>query len=507
MGLAARFGRAAGAMVAYVEGVSIHWPILRRLASHPLRRVMVDDRREYRAGEVIIAAMHLAAAIKAKSNTPTVGVLLPTGGGFAIAALACWMLGKTLVPLNFLLKAEDLDYVISDCETDTVVTASAMLEYMGFTPKVAHVLRMEEVSFSGFPEAIMPAFTSSEDLAVILYTSGTSGRPKGVMLSHGNLQSNIEQVRTAIDMHADDVMVGVLPQFHSFGLTVLTLVPLTVGMKVVYTAKFVPGKLVKLIKEHRASVMIAIASMWGAMLSAKDAGPDDFKSLRLAVSGGEPLPDAVADRVRERFGLLINEGYGLTETSPATNFCQPHQYKRYSVGPAIPGMIQRIVDLQTGMVLGPNEDGEIQMKGPNVTRGYYKLPSETDAAFTRDGFFRTGDIGRLDDDGFLFITGRLKEMLIIGGENVFPREIEEVLNAHLSIAASGVIGMPDALRGELPIAFVELREGASLDQVALMAWCRTGLPGYKVPREIRAVAQLPRNATGKIVRRELKNLI
>jgi acyl-CoA synthetase (AMP-forming)/AMP-acid ligase II len=173
----------------------------------------------------------------------------------------------------------------------------------------------------------------------------------------------------------------------------------------------------------------------------------------------------------------------------------------------VPLLVQRIVDFNTGEVLGPDEEGEIQMKGPNVTQGYFHLPEETANAFTADGFFKTGDIGRIDDDGYLFITGRLKEMLIIGGENVFPREIEEVLNAHPAVAASGVIGVPDPLRGELPMAFIEANEGKTPDPVELTTWCRERLAGYKVPREIRVVEQLPKNATGKVVRRELKKLL
>lgn len=424
-----------------------------------------------------------------------------------MAALAGWMVGKTVVPLNYLLKPEELQYVIDDCGTDTILTASLLLDHMKFQPRVRNVIRLEPSLFAGVPDPRWPRSAAPEETAVLLYTSGTSGRPKGVILSHDNLSSNIAQMREVIHFNDRDVMLGVLPQFHTFGLTALTLVPLTIGMKAVYTARFMPNKIVKLMREHRATVYIAIASMWSAMLSAKDAGPEDFKSLRLAISGGEPLPDATADRVRERFGILINEGYGLTETSPVTNFCQPHQYKRHSVGPPMPRLTQRIADLNTGETLPPNTDGEIQMQGPNVFKGYLHLPEETAHAFTLDGFFRTGDIGRIDDDGFLYITGRLKEMMIIGGENVFPREIEEVLNKHPSVAASGVIGIKDPIRGELPLAFVEMREGAVFDALALQKHCRESLAGYKVPTEIRVLESLPKNATGKVVRRDLKQLV
>jgi acyl-CoA synthetase (AMP-forming)/AMP-acid ligase II len=244
--------------------------------------------------------------------------------------------------------------------------------------------------------------------------------------------------------------------------------------------------------------------MWGALLNTKEATPEDFASLRYAISGGEPLPDAVASRFKERFGVVISEGYGLTETSPVTNVCLSTDHRPHSVGRPVPWLEQRIIDPATGRPVETGHDGEVQMKGPNVTQGYYRLPAETAAAFTADGYFRTGDIGRFDDDGFLYITGRLKEMLIIGGENVFPREIEEVLGQHPAVAACGVIGCPDPIRGELPVAFVEVREGVAAGEADLIAWCRARLAGYKVPRDIRVVAELPKNPTGKVVRRELR---
>lgn len=421
-----------------------------------------------------------------------------------MAALAGWMLGKTVVPLNYLLKHEELQYVIDDCETDTIVTAGPMLDYMKFTPRVRNLIRMDELDYKTMPNLRWPAVAEDEDLAVLLYTSGTSGRPKGVMLTHRNLVSNMQQVDRAITFKPDDVMIGVLPQFHSFGLTVLTLLPLAGGLKVVYTARFVPAKLVRLIKEHRGTVFIAVASMYGGMLSLKDAHPEDFATLRYIISGGEPLSTAVAAEWKRRFNITLNEGYGLTETSPVTNVCMPWNYKPSSVGPPLPDVIERIADLNTGEALPVGREGEIQIKGPNVMRGYFKLASETAAAFTSDGFFRTGDIGRMDADGQLSITGRLKEMMIIGGENVFPREIEEVLNQHPGVAMSGVIGVRDAMRGEQPMAFVEMKEAAPFDERDLLAWCRKSLAGYKVPVAIKRLETLPKGATGKVQRRELR---
>jgi long-chain acyl-CoA synthetase len=304
-----------------------------------------------------------------------------------------------------------------------------------------------------------------------------------------------------------DTLLGVLPQFHSFGLTVTTLVPLTIGARAVYSARFLPRTIIKLIREHRPTHFVAIPSMYNALLAAKDAGPADFTSFRLLASGGEPLPQTVASRFKERFQAILHEGYGLTETAPVTNMCLPHEYRPGSVGLPFPGVEERIVDPATGRPLPQGQEGEVQIKGPNVMQGYYHLPAETAAGFTPDGFLRTGDMGRFDQDGHLYITGRIKEMLIIGGENVSPREIEDVLDRHPSVSASGVVGRQDSMRGEVPVAFVELNEGQEFDAQGLRSWCRENLAGYKVPDEIRYMEKLPRNPTGKIMRRELKALL
>ncbi len=468
---------------------------------------MVDDRGTYRGLDVVVGALHLAAEIERRCTTRTVGILLPTGGLFPMAALAGWMLGKTVVPLNYLLRPDELQFVVNDCGTDTILTVGPLVEHLEAAPRVKHLLKIEDIPFTGFPDPRWPAGAADDDLAVILYTSGTSGRPKGVMLTHGNLSANIRQIVDWVDFTTRDTLLGVLPQFHTFGLTVLTLLPLTAGCKAIYTARFVPHRIVKSIREHRPTAFIAIPSMYNALLHVKDAGPADFGSLRFVVSGSEPLPDAVLQGFRDRFGVTINEGYGLTETSPVTNWCRPDEWRAHSVGRPLPRVIERIRDMNTGEHLGPNQDGEVVIAGPNIMRGYYNRPDETAAVFDADGFFKTGDIGRLDDDGHLFITGRLKEMMKVGGENVFPREIEEVINLHPAVGASGAIGVADPVRGELPVAFVELKEGQTATEQEILTWCRERLAGYKVPRTVVIVPALPRNPTGKIMRRELRKLL
>ena len=476
--------------------------IRRNLLLRPFRGAVIDDQRTWRGIDIMVVAWHLAREIERTSRAQRIGVMLPTSGAFPAAAIAAWTLGRTVVPLNYLLSRSDLEYVARDAALDAVVTVGPMIDFIGGPIAGLAEIRPDRMRFNGMPPVRMTNPLRRDDLAVVLYTSGTSGRPKGVMLTCGNIASNVRQCQEWVDFGRSDTILGVLPQFHSFGLTVLTMLPLATGARAVYTARFVPRKLIDLAREHRPTAFVAIPSMYNALRLMKDAGPDDLKSLRFAVSGGEPLPDAVYDGFHGKFGIEINEGYGLTETSPVTNWCRPNEQRRKCVGKALSGIDQRIVG-PDGAVLGPNQDGEVRMKGPNVMKGYLNLPDETAAVFDEHGYFKTGDMGRLDEEGFLSITGRIKEMLIIGGENVFPREIEEVLNRHESVKDSAVIGMQDGMRGEVALAFVELKDGARFDESALKSFCRDAIAGFKVPREIRVVKELPRNPTGKIMRRRL----
>jgi long-chain acyl-CoA synthetase len=476
--------------------------IARRLILAPRQVRVVDDQRAWKGYQLYLGALHVARAISRSTDAPRVGIMLPTSGLFPMAMLGTWMLGRTCVPLNYLLSAQELEYVIRDAGVDTVITVTPMLKHVTELPADVRQLRLDEMSFGGLPPLRRIPGRPDDHVAALLYTSGTSGRPKGVMLTTANLLSNIRQCVEWVGFTPVDGLVGVLPQFHSFGLTVLTLLPLTVGCKVVYTARFVPRKILDLLQAHRPTAMIAIPSMYNVLLHAKSATPDHFASLKYVVSGGEPLPRSVAEGFRDRLDTTINEGYGLTETGPVTNWCRPQDHRRGSVGMPLPRIEEKIVD-DKGRRLGPNEEGELCIRGPNVMAGYYGLPEQTAEVFDAEGYFRTGDMARIDDDGHLYITGRIKEMLIIGGENVFPREIEEVLNAHPSIHDSAVIGMMDPSRGEVPLAFVELVEDASFDETALRSHCREHLAQFKVPREIRVLEKLPRNPTGKIMRRAL----
>ncbi len=477
--------------------------LTKRFLSGPMRTFMIDDARSYRGIDLLVAGMHIADQVDAKTAQSRVGMLIPTSGIFAAAAYGIWSSGRTAVPMNYLLDEKTLNYIIEDCGCDLIIASRKLIEHIGFVPKVKTIVYLEDMNFKAMPSPRFPKCTSSDNLAVVLYTSGTSGKPKGVMLSHANLLANAAQLHEHIGVQRSDIFLGVLPQFHSFGLTGLTLIPMLFGCKAVYTARFVPKKIIGLIKDHRPSIYLAIPSMYNAMLTVKDATAADFTSFRIMLSGGEPLPEDVRIRFTDRFDQPIVEAYGLTETAPGTNVLLPEENRPGTVGRSLPRVTQRIIDPATGEILPHSTDGELRIKGPNVMQGYLGLEDETREAFDEHGFFKTGDMAQIDADGFLKITGRIKEMMIVGGENVFPREIEEILNAHPAVHASGVIGQTDSMRGEVPIGFVELEEDQAAEPDEIKQWCRDKLPGYKVPKRIEIIDALPRNGTGKIMRRAL----
>lgn len=443
-------------------------------------------------------AIALAAPIATTGDCPRIGVLAPTSSMAAVAIVAAWYAGRVPVPLNYLLPPDELRRVVADAQLEMIVAADVFAPGAAALPVRVVPLRPDEMhARDGGPPAAGP-----DDLAVMLYTSGTSGDPKGVCLTFSNLLQNARASVEHIGLRREHTFVSVLPQFHSFGLTTLTVLPLLLGAPVFYLPRFSSASLVETIRDRRASVFLAVASMFGALTQLKSADAAALDSLEFAISGGEPLPAQVAEEFAHRFGKRIFEGYGLTETSPVVSVNTPAAFKAGSVGRPIPGVAVRAVD-DGGTTLASGAEGELVVEGHCVMRGYYRRPAETAAAMLGTAL-RTGDVGRVDADGFVHITGRAKDMIIVGGENVYPREIERVLDAHPAVAESAVIGERDALRGELPVAFVRLREGQAISERELRAHCRARLAGFKVPRRINLVSDFPRGPTGKVLKRALR---
>jgi long-chain acyl-CoA synthetase len=487
--------------------------ILRHGLFRARQTAIIDDRAEYSYGKLLLGTWHMTTHIEKQTQNSHVGIMLPPSAAFPMALLGTWLLGRTAVPLNYLLSEDELKYVIEDSGIDTIMTLGTLVEAIpgaSGIPDHVNLVLVDEIDFKGLPRPRLPKRVAADDCTVILYTSGTSGKPKGVMLTEQNLRTEVEAIDDAAKGLAIETFLGVLPQFHSFGLTALTLWPLYRGNKIIYSARFAPRKLHQLILKHRPNVFFGVPAMFNAMLSLKKAEPADFTSLQFSVAGGEPLPRLVCEKLMERFNLPVYEGYGLTETAPVTNCNVPGKSKVGTVGKALSGVRNVIVD-DDGNPLGPNQDGEILIVGDNIMKGYYNLDELTHEVITQielegktERAFKTGDIGHVDEEGFLVITGRKKEMLIVSGENVFPREIEEVLDQHESVSASAVIGMRSETRGELPLAFVELKAGHQFDEQALKTFVRDRIAPFKVPKEIRQIDELPRNPTGKIMRRQLQ---
>jgi long-chain acyl-CoA synthetase len=465
------------------------------------RRVAFGDQSlvlDYRGLRAVAAG--LAGRIRSESRQPRVGIMAPTSAAGGAAVFACWYAGRTPVPLNFLLGPAELVKIIRDAGLDGVIAVDLFAEKLAPTG-----LKVIPLNARTLVPGDLPApHAEAGDIAAVIYTSGTSGDPKGVCLSFDNLLQNTRAAIEHARMTSDHVFLSVIPQFHSFGLTVGTVIPPLLGASVWYVPRFSPAGVIGLIAEKKVSIFVAIASMFGALAKMKTVDPAALASLTLPISGGEPLPAAVAAAFKERFGHEIMEGYGMTETSPVIAVNMPWAYRPGSVGRAMPGIEVAIVDT-AGQVLQAGEIGELVIRGHCVMQGYLNKPEATAGAI-RDGRLHTGDMGFIDPDGFIHLTGRAKEMLIVGGENVFPGEIEAVLCAHPAVAEAAVIGQVDPVRGEIPVAYVILNENAEIQEQDLRVYCRDKLAGYKVPREIRITRELPRGPTGKILKRALKTM-
>lgn len=350
---------------------------------------------------------------------------------------------------------------------------------------------------------------SENDLALLQYTGGTTGISKGCMLTHKNLSANAEQCKQIFGVvlkTGKEKFVGVLPFFHIYGLQMSVILPVLLASEIIPVLRFTPRGLLSAIQAEKITTMASAPSILGACLSQKDIDSYDLSSLKLIISGSAPLPVSQMETFEKKTGARISEGYGLSETSPVTHFSPALGKVRRpgSIGVPIPSTETKIVDVEYGVKeLGVGEHGELCVRGPQVMKGYYKQPGQTEMVL-RDGWLYTGDIACYDKDGFFYITDRKKDLIISGGYNIYPREVEEVLFAHPKIKEAVVIGIKDQIRGEAVKAFVVLNEGETLDKTELVTYCRKNLANYKLPREVEFRDSLPKSAVGKILRRELR---
>jgi long-chain acyl-CoA synthetase len=458
-----------------------------------------------------------------------VAMLLGNSPYFVIGLYGCLRLGATVIPVNPIYTADEIAYIINNGDVKAIIAPDMLVPLLKnvetLLPSVEHLiicetpegtkkagqdpaswLSKETRSFAQIMAmgegGYDPAFVDPEDTAVILYTSGTTGKPKGAMLTHQNLYSNAKDTADFLQVGCDDRVLAVLPMFHVFCLTVSLNAPLMNGGTVVIMSKFSPPSVFETIRQEKITVFAGVPAMYNFLLQYPEADSANVNTLRLCISGGASMPVALLTSFEKKFNVSISEGYGLSEASPVTCFnpldrpCKPG-----SIGTNIHNVENKVVD-ELGNEVPVGQVGELIVRGPNIMKGYYKMPEET--AFTiKDGWLHTGDLAKMDEDGYFYIVDRKKDMIIVGGYNVYPREVEEVLYSHPSVLETAVIGIPDLNVGEAVKCFVVLKE-PGITEDDLLAYCRKHLAKYKVPADIEFLTELPKNTTGKILRRALK---
>jgi long-chain acyl-CoA synthetase len=439
-----------------------------------------------------------------------VGIMLPNVAQFAAAYYGVLRAGGVVVPMNVLLKRREVAYYLGDSEARLVLGWHGFAEEAkaGADEAGAECLLVEPAAFEALLAGVAPLNEVTErdgdDTAVILYTSGTTGKPKGAELTHANLRRNVEAVLELFSIDRDDVILGALPLFHSFGQTCALNAAVAAGARLAMMPRFAPGEALELIEREQVTVFEGVPTMYSALLNHPERERFDVSSLRLCVSGGAALPLEVRRGFEDAFGCIILEGYGLSETSPVACFNHPdRERKPGSIGTPIAGVEMKVVD-DARREVAQGEVGEIAIRGHNVMKGYWRRPDATAEAIDADGWFYTGDIARVDEDGRYFIVDRKKELIIRGGYNVYPRELEELLYEHPAVAEAAVVGVPHAELGEEIGAAVALVPGAHVSERELRDYLKALVAAYKYPRHVWFVDALPKGPTGKVLKREIQ---
>ena len=484
------------------------------------RSAVADPHQPLSYAELDTLSDRIASGLIARGVQPGdhVGLYGINSAVFVAFYIGIQKAAATVVPINLMLNPEEVAYILNDAEVKTLVY------FDPFSPAVSAIrdrlpgigsficvgqnqtdptdISLEELLTSDsrpLTSAIDP-----ESIAVIIYTSGTTGHPKGAMLTHRNIVSDALGATQALKPRPlEERFLVVLPMFHAFAAMAGIVIPLLNGCSLVPVPKFDPALTADLIEKTGATIFLGVPSMYSLLLRLPEKHTPQIAKLRFCVSGGAALPMEVLKQFETRFGVLIYEGDGPTECSPVT-CVNPIEglRKPQSVGPAIPGVEMKIMD-ENGVEKPHGEVGEICVRGPNVMKGYWKQPEETAKSFFGE-WFRTGDLGTEDEDHYFYIVDRIKDMVIVNGMNVYPRVVEEVLYRHKSVRETAVIGLPHALHGEVPVAYIALKEELPCSERDLRAFCLEHLGRHEVPRKFIFMKELPKNAAGKIVKRELR---
>jgi long-chain acyl-CoA synthetase len=469
------------------------------------------DDMEVSYGLLDEGSARLAAVLADRGLEPgdRVGVMLPNVPYFAVCYYGVLRAGGVVVPMNVLLKRREVAFYLSDSG------AKLMFAWEGFADDAktgadeagAECVVVKPGEFEELLAGVEPRREvldrAADDTAVILYTSGTTGTPKGAELTHGNLKRNCEITRDMFEIGDDVMTLGALPLFHSFGQTCSMNATIAAGGTLSLIPRFDPGKALEIIQRDKVNLFQGVPTMYSAILHHEGHDEFDTSTLELCVSGGSAMPVELMRGFEEAFGCKILEGYGLSETSPVASFNRPdRERKPGSIGIPIEGVEMKVVD-DDGNEVAQGEVGEIVIHGHNVMKGYWNKPDETDDTL-RDGWLHTGDMAKIDEDGYFFIVDRKKDLIIRGGYNVYPREIEEVLYEHPAVREAAVIGVKDDQLGEEVGAAVALKDGADASAQELRDFVKEQVAAYKYPRRVWFVDELPKGPTGKILKREIE---
>ena len=446
-----------------------------------------------------------------------VSLLMPNSAEYIIAYFACFKLGALAGPINSLLKSEETAYVVGNSEARAVMVHTSLRakvdEVRAGLPHLEHVIEFDDeakatAQFADDESELALVELNPDDEAIIIYTSGTTGKPKGCLLTHGNLISNARQIARWLKFTERDRLLTMMPLFHMNAVSVTTMTPLYANGSTVVSTKFSASRFWQIISDYQITSFGSVATMLQMLLETYPDGVPaglNTTSLRFAMCGSAPVPAEVMKNFEERFNCLVIEGYGLSESTCRSTFNPPDERRRPgSCGMPI-GNEMKVVDDEDREV-ADGELGEIVLRGENILKGYFRNEEATARAF-RNGWFHTGDIAYRDADGFFYIVDRKSDMIIRGGENIYPREIDEVLYRHPMVAAAAAVGIPDPLYGEEVAAFVVLKEGAQTTEDELLEFSRAHLADFKCPKSIHFVADIPKGPTGKLLKRELANLI
>jgi long-chain acyl-CoA synthetase len=492
------------------------------IEAHPAEDVALISRgRTTSFGALRDQVAHIRGGLVGLGVEPGDRVVLVCANNWYFVAtyLAALGAGAVAVPVNPLSPARALQSQLAEVRAKVAVVGPsglAAVDALDRTalPELEHVITTSHDATEGtirFDDLLAAEATpivdrDADDHAVLMFTSGTAGSPRPAILSHGNLHANIDQVLAVREVQKveGDVSLCVLPLFHIMGLNAILGVALTAGSAVLLMERFDPQSAAEAISRHNVTVVAGAPAMWGAWASLPGLPPGTFANVRMATSGAAALSQDVVDRMKQRFALDLYEGYGLTEASPVVTSGIGLDPKAGSIGAPLDGVEVRLVD-EDGEDVLVGDEGEIWVRGPNVFKGYWGDDDGTCSVITDEGWLRTGDVGVVDDEGYLFLVDRAKDLIIVSGFNVFPAEVEEVLLEHPAIVDCAVVGVPHPYSGEAVKAFVVVAEGRHIEEDDVNAFAALHLPRYKCPEKVMFVDELPHGVAGKVLRRQLRD--